>query len=61
MTNTVENIFKDSRYSMACTFIVNCMDTVEVFTDKAKMLRMWGQEEARVYFLNTREVIVNIM
>lgn len=61
MTNTVENIFKDSRYNMACTFIVNCMDTVEVFTDKAKMLRMWGQEEAKVYFLNTREVIVNIM
>lgn len=61
MKNTVENIFKDSRYNRACTYIVECMGITEVFTDKAKMLRMWGQEEARVYFLNTREVIVNIM
>lgn len=60
MKNTVENIFKDSRYNMACTYIVNCLGTTEVFTNKLKMLQNWGREEAAVHFLNTREVVINI-
>lgn len=58
---TIENIFEDTRYNMACTYIVNCMGTTEVFTDKFKMLQNWGKEEATAYFLNTREVVINVL
>lgn len=58
---TIQKIFEDTRYNTACTYIVNCMGTSEIFTDKAKMLRNWGLEEATVYFLNTREVMINIL
>lgn len=58
---TVENIFEDPRYNRACTYIVNCMGTTEVFTDKFEMLQNWGKEEATAYFLNTREVVINVL
>lgn len=62
MTNTVGKSFEDPRFNMACTYIVNCMNETEVFTReyKAKMIRIWGKEEATVRFLNTREVVINI-
>lgn len=62
MNNALENILKDNRYNMACTFIVNCMGETEVYTreNKDKMLRHWSKEEATVRFLNTREVVINI-
>lgn len=60
MKNTVSRIFTDSRYNMARTYIVRCMGAEEVFTDKSNLLRNWGKEEATAYFLNTREVIINI-
>lgn len=62
MKNTVENIFKDSRYDMACTYIVNCLGVTEVYTRETKrnLFRDWGKEEATVRFLNTREVVINI-
>lgn len=58
---TIENIFEDTRYNKACTYIVNCMGITEVFTDKFKMLQHWGKEEATAYFLNTREVVINVL
>lgn len=63
MKNTVEKIFEDTRYNMACTYIVNCMGVTDIFTreTKDKLFRVWGKEEATVYFLNTREVVVNIL
>lgn len=63
MKNTVEKIFEDTRYNMACTYIVNCMGETEIFTreTKSKLLRVWGKEEAKVYFLNTREVVINVL
>lgn len=62
MKNTVANIMKDTRYNMACTYIVNCMGETEIFTreTKDKMIRHWGLEEANVYFINTRELMINI-
>lgn len=57
---TIEKIFEDTRYNKACTYIVDCMGTREIFTDKFKMLLNWGLEEAAVYFLNTREVMINV-
>jgi len=63
MKNTIANILKDSRYNMACTYIVNCLGITEIYTreTKDKMIRHWGLEEANVYFLNTREVMVNVI
>jgi hypothetical protein len=63
MKNTVEKIFEDTRYNMACTYIVNCMGVTDIFTreTKSKLLRVWGKEEARVHFLNTREVVINVL
>lgn len=58
---TIEKIFEDTRYNTACTYIVNCMGTTEVFTDKFKLLLNWGKEEANAYFLNTREVMINVL
>ena len=60
---TVREALKDDRYNMACNFIVYCFGETEVFTreEKDKMIRIWGEEEARVYFLNTREVTINIL
>lgn len=62
MTNTVQEILKDRRYDMACTYIVNCMGETEIFNreQKSKLIRIWGAEEANAFFLNTREVIINI-
>lgn len=62
MKNTVRHIFTDSRYDMACTYIVRYMDVTEIYTreTKYKLIRDWGLEEAIVYFLNTREIIINI-
>ena len=62
MKTTVKETFKDNRYNMACTYIVNCMGETEIFTreNKNDMIRIWGLEEATVHFLNTREVIINI-
>lgn len=59
---TIQNIFKDDRYNMACTYIVNCMGETEIFTRETKnnLFRIWGKEEATVRFLNTREVIINV-
>ena len=63
MKNTLETIFTDSRYNMACTYIVNCMGVTEIYTreTKDKMFRMWGKEEANVHFMNTRELVINII
>lgn len=62
MANTIKEILKDSRYNMACTYIVNCLGETEVFTRDTKkdLIRIWGLEEASVYFLNTREVMINV-
>lgn len=62
MMNTVQEMLKDDRYDMACTYIVNCMGETEIFSreQKSKLIRIWGLEEANAYFLNTREVIINI-
>lgn len=62
MMNTIQNIFEDTRYNTACTYIVNCMGETEIFTreTKDKMFRIWGKEEAVVRFLNTREVVINV-
>ena len=62
MKNTVAIILQDSRYDRACTFIVKCMGTTEVYIREHKdlLLRHWGLEEANVYFLNTREVMIDI-
>lgn len=62
MKNTVQKIMKDDRYNMACTYIVKCMGETEIFTREQKnsLIRVWGLEEANAYFLNTREVIINI-
>ena len=59
---TIKNISNDIRYNMACAYIVNCMGETEVFTreTKQKMIRIWGEEEAIVYFLNTREISINV-
>ena len=59
---TIKNIFEDSRYNMARTYIVNCMGETDVFAreTKQKMIRIWGEEEAIVYFLNTREIVINV-
>lgn len=63
MKNTMESIMKDTRYEMACTYIVNCLGTTEIYTreSKGKMIREWGKEEANIFFLNTREVMINII
>ena len=63
MKNTVANILKDTRYDRTCTFIVNCMGETEVYIREHKdmLIRHWGLEEATVYFLNTREVMINII
>ena len=63
MKNTLETIFADTRYNMACTYIVNCMGITEIYTreTKDKMFKMWGKEEAVVHFLNTRELVINII
>lgn len=63
MKNTVAMILNDSRYDRACTFIVNCMGTTEAYIREHKdmLIRHWGLEEATVYFLNTREVMINII
>lgn len=60
---TINEILKDNRYNIACTFIVNCMGETEIFTreTKSKMLRIWGLEEASVRFLNTKEVEIIVM
>lgn len=60
---TVERIFEDSRYNMACTYIVRCMGEDEIYTreTKNKLFRDWGKEEATVDFLNTRELVINIL
>ena len=59
---TVNEIMKDRRYDMACTYIVRYMDVTEVFTreTKDKLFKMWGLEEATVRFLNTRELEIII-
>ena len=62
MKNTLKTIFADTRYNMACTYIVNCMGITEIYTreTKDKMFRMWGEETATVRFLNTKELVINI-
>lgn len=62
MGNTVNEIMKDTRYNMACTYIVRCMGETEVFTreTKDKLFRLWGYDEAIVRFLNTRELEIII-
>lgn len=59
---TVSKIFEDSRYEMACTYIVNCLGETECFTRETKrdLFRIWGEEECTVRFLNTRELQINI-
>lgn len=59
---SIEKIFEDSRYNMACTYIVNCMGVTEIYTreTKEKLFRDWGKEEANAYFLNTRELVINV-
>lgn len=57
---TLNKIFEDTRYNMACTYLVYCMGTMEVFTDKTKLMNNWGEEEATVLFLNTRELQIVI-
>ena len=56
----VKKFFEDTRYNMACTYLVYCMETMEVFTDKTKLMNNWGEEEAVVRFLNTRELQIVI-
>lgn len=56
----LRKIFEDKRYNMACTYIVYCMGTTEVFTDKTRLMNNWGEEEAVVRFLNTRELEIFI-
>lgn len=56
----VKEIFSDTRYKMATTYLVYCMGTMEVFTDKTKLVNNWGEEEAVVRFLNTRELQIVI-
>lgn len=56
----VKEIFADTRYNMAITYLVYCMGTMEVFTNKAKLMNHWGEEEATVRFLNTRELQIVI-
>ena len=60
--NTIENVFKDTRYNMACTYIVSCLGETEIFTRATKndMLRIWGKEEASVRFINTRELMIAV-
>lgn len=59
---TVNEIFKDTRYNMYCTYIVRCMGDEEIFTreTKSKLTRIWGLEEATIQAINTRELIINI-
>lgn len=59
---TIKEIFIDSRYNKACTYIVSCLGEVETFTRETKsdLLRIWGKEEATAHFLNTREVAINV-
>lgn len=60
MKNTISEALKDTRYNKASTFIVKCLGTTEVYTDKTKLLLNWGEEEGNLYFLNTKEVMINI-
>ena len=59
---SVEKILEDNRYNMAITYIVNCLGVTEIYTKETreKLLRHWGKEDASVFFLNTRELVVNI-
>lgn len=61
MENTVKNKFKDSRYNIAKTYIINCLGVTEIYTDKEKMLWDWGNESCTIYFLNTRELFITII
>ena len=59
---SVEKILEDSRYNKVVTYIVNCLGVTEIYTKetRGKLLRDWGKEDANVFFLNTRELVINI-
>lgn len=59
---SVEKILEDSRYNKVVTYIVNCLGVTEIYTKETreKLLRDWSKEDAKVFFLNTRELVINI-
>lgn len=59
---SVEKILEDSRYNNVVTYIVNCLGVTEIYTKETreKLLRDWSKEDANVFFLNTRELVINI-
>ena len=65
MKNTVANIMKDSRYNMACAYIIRCIGETEIYTRENvyKMIRDWGEEEATIRFraVNSNEVVITIL
>lgn len=63
MKNTLRNILKDGRYDMACTYIVKVMGETEIYTRETKenMFLFWGEDEATVRFMNTRELVIEII
>ena len=57
--DTVETVVRNAM--KALTYIIRCEGEEEVFTDIFNLNRVWGEEEVYNYFfLNTREMIINI-
>lgn len=44
-----------------CAITINCLNTLETYTDWDKLIQNWGREEVDHYYaVNTREVVIDI-